>query len=158
LSEMRAKNGKVMTKLIKIDLSIQHVNLMNTLKNLKSLPLLSQVATILCFIFIVKSAADLIMGISTLELEKSPLVAQLLILWLSLLWVLIPIAWLFTISNGKNTHGLLKWVALITVTLGLVRTLLNGYALWGGDITIVLIGLATQFIIFSAVWQRGLRG
>jgi len=131
---------------------------MQIVKQLKTLPILSQAGAALCLIFIGKSLIDLILGISNLDWSKSELISQALIIWLTLLWVLIPVSWLITIFNGRNTHTFLKWIALITVALGLVRTLFNAYALWGSDISIIAIGLVTQAIIFITVWHRGLRG
>lgn len=131
---------------------------MQIVKQLKTLPILSQAGFALCLIFIGKSIIDLVLGISTLDWGKSDLISQALIIWLTLLWILIPISWLITIFTGKNTHTFLKWIALITVTLGLVRTVFNAYGLWGSDISIIVIGLVTQAIIFIAVWHRGIRG
>jgi len=131
---------------------------MQIVKQLKTLPILSQAGFALCLIFIGKSLIDLILGISNLDWSKSDLISQALIIWLTLLWVLIPVSWLITIFNGRYTHAFLKWIALITVALGLVRTLFNAYALLGGNISILLIGVITQSIIFIAVWRRGFRG
>jgi len=131
---------------------------MQIVKQLKTLPILSQAGFALCLIFIGKSLIDLILGISNLDWSKSDLISQALIIWLTILWVLIPVSWLITIFNGRNTHTLLKWIALMTVALGLVRTLFNAYALLGGNISILLIGVITQSIIFIAVWRRGFRG
>ena len=131
---------------------------MQIVKQLKTLPILSQAGFALCLIFIGKSLIDLILGISNLDWSKSDLISQALIIWLTILWVLIPVSWLITIFNGRNTHTFLKWIALMTVALGLVRTLFNAYALLGGNISILLIGVITQSIIFIAVWRRGFRG